>query len=142
MGRIAEAVDDGRRSLAMARELGYPAGEALALARPQPSPPMHAGDLGSAVQLARQAEQITAGIPGRIARVSYVLTGALTEAGDLAAAEASARRGWPGPGTWATWRTWRPADVMATWTCGRAASRTPRRTCGKGSRSPCGPAAG
>ena len=47
-----------------------------------------AGDLGSAVRLARQAEQITADIPGWIARVcSYVLTGVLTEAGDLAAAE-------------------------------------------------------
>ena len=31
LGRIAEAADDGRRSLALARELGYPAGEALAL---------------------------------------------------------------------------------------------------------------
>ena len=33
LGRIAEAADDGRRSLALARELGYPAGEALALER-------------------------------------------------------------------------------------------------------------
>ena len=32
LGRIAEAADDARRALAMARELGYPAGEALALA--------------------------------------------------------------------------------------------------------------
>ena len=31
LGRIAEAAEDGRRSLALARELGYPAGEALAL---------------------------------------------------------------------------------------------------------------
>jgi hypothetical protein len=28
LGRLAEAVDDGRRALAVARELGYPAGEA------------------------------------------------------------------------------------------------------------------
>ena len=32
LGRLAEAAADGRRSLALARELGYPAGEALALA--------------------------------------------------------------------------------------------------------------
>ena len=31
LGRLAEAAEDGRRALAMARELGYPAGEALAL---------------------------------------------------------------------------------------------------------------
>ena len=40
------------------------------------------------MQLARQAEQIPADIPGWIARLcSYVLTDVLTEAGDLAAAE-------------------------------------------------------
>ena len=44
--------------------------------------------MDGAVRLARQAEQITAGVPGSIARVcSYVLTGVLIEAGDLAAAE-------------------------------------------------------
>ena len=32
LGRIAEAADDGRRALAMAGQVGYPAGEALALA--------------------------------------------------------------------------------------------------------------
>ena len=32
LGRVAEAAEDGRRALALARELGYPAGEALALA--------------------------------------------------------------------------------------------------------------
>ena len=49
---------------------------------------MIAGDHDEAVRLARQAGQITAGIPGRLARMcSYVLTGVLIEAGDLAAAE-------------------------------------------------------
>ena len=87
MGRTAEAVDDGRRSLAVARELGYPAGEALALST-SPSPPIYAGDLDGAVQLARQAEQIPADIPGQIARAcSILLTHVLTAAGDLAAAE-------------------------------------------------------
>ena len=31
MGRLAEGAEDGRRSLAMARELGYLAGEGMAL---------------------------------------------------------------------------------------------------------------
>jgi len=87
LGRAAEAVQDGRRALALARELGHPAGEALALlslvlaAR-------YAGDLDGAVQLARQAGQIPADIPGWIARTaSNVLAGVLMLAGDLAAAE-------------------------------------------------------
>ena len=87
LGRIAEAADDGRRSLALARELGYPAGEALALARLS-LVASDADDLDSAVQLARQAEQIPADIPGWIARIcSYIVTVVLIEAGDLAAAE-------------------------------------------------------
>jgi len=41
------------------------------------------------VRLARQARQVTAGIPGSIARwCSFVLAAALMDAGDLAAAEA------------------------------------------------------
>jgi len=87
LGRFAEAAADGRRSLALARELGYPAGEALALAGLSIAA-YDGDDLGGAVQLARQAEQITADIPGWIARVrSYFLTEVLTGAGDLAAAE-------------------------------------------------------
>jgi non-specific serine/threonine protein kinase len=87
LGRFAEAAADGRRSLAVARELGYPAGEALALAGLSIAA-YDGDDLGGAVQLARQAEQITADIPGWIARVrSYFLTEVLTGAGDLAAAE-------------------------------------------------------
>ena len=40
------------------------------------------------MQLARQAAQITAGVPGQIVRwCSYVLTIALINAGDLAAAD-------------------------------------------------------
>jgi hypothetical protein len=46
-----------------------------------------AGDLDGAVHLARQAEQIPAGIPGSVARwCSSILTMVLTEAGDLATA--------------------------------------------------------
>jgi DNA-binding CsgD family transcriptional regulator len=86
LGRAAEAADDARRSLALARELGYPAGEALALAH-LAGAVLRAGDPVSAVRLARQAEQIPADIYGWQARwLTNFLTGLLTEAGELAAA--------------------------------------------------------
>ena len=87
MGRAGEAAEEARRSLAVAREIGYPAGEVLALgalcfaARAR-------DDIDHAVQLARQAAQVTAGVPGGAARwCSIVLTGALILAGDLAGAD-------------------------------------------------------
>jgi predicted ATPase/class 3 adenylate cyclase/DNA-binding CsgD family transcriptional regulator len=87
LGRIAEAVEEGRRCLAVARELGYPAGEALALGNLS-NAASEAGDLSGAVQLARQAQQIPADIPGVIARtLTNVLTEALIAVGDLTAAE-------------------------------------------------------
>ncbi len=49
---------------------------------------LHADDRDSAVRLARQAEQITADIPGALVRIrSTILTAVLTEAGDTAAAK-------------------------------------------------------
>ena len=89
LGRIAEAAGTSCRSaLALAREVGYPGGEALALTELSQTA-MHADDLGSAVRLGRQAGQITASIPGRIGRACTTgLAGAaLIEAGDPAAAE-------------------------------------------------------
>jgi DNA-binding CsgD family transcriptional regulator len=87
LGRIAEAAEDGRRSLALARELGYPAGEVQALVGLSAAAE-YAGDLGGAVQLIRQVEQITADVSGWMARTySRISTWVLTEAGDLAAAE-------------------------------------------------------
>ena len=87
LGRAAEAVDDGRRSLAVAREAGHPVGEARALVNLGIAA-CSVGNLEEAVQLARQAEQIPADIPGSIARAgSNVLAIVLTETGDLAAAE-------------------------------------------------------
>jgi predicted ATPase/DNA-binding CsgD family transcriptional regulator len=87
VGRIAEAVGDARRSLAVARDGGHPAAEALALA----SLSLVAcvgGDRVGAVQLARQAERISAGLHGPEARVcAHTLTTVLIEVGDLAAAE-------------------------------------------------------
>ena len=71
----------------MAREVGYPAGEALAL-KGLIIAAYVAGDLGGTVQLAWQAEQIPADVPGWIARnCTQWLIQMLTEAGDLAAAE-------------------------------------------------------
>ena len=93
LGRIGEAADDGRRALALARELGEPAGEALALVL-LATVTLDAGDSGIGLQLAWQAHQITADIPGWIARTSSnILTAALTAAGDLAAAERSCTAG-------------------------------------------------
>jgi predicted ATPase/class 3 adenylate cyclase/DNA-binding CsgD family transcriptional regulator len=86
MGRTAEAADDARRSLALAREIRDPVGELLALA--EVSLDAHyAGHHDEAVRLARQAGQIKAGTPSPLARTcSYVLTIALAGAGDLAEA--------------------------------------------------------
>ena len=89
LGRISEAVDDGRRSLALARELGYPVGEEAALGNLSAAA-WYAGDLDGAVRLLRQAEQVPADIPGWMARARSIgLIGMLAEAGELAAAERS-----------------------------------------------------
>jgi non-specific serine/threonine protein kinase len=96
LGRVAEAGDDARRSLAAARELGCPAGEAAALAVLSLSA-VHAGDPAGAVRLARQAAQIPGDITGWVARLrSACLTIALTEAGDLAAARHACMAGLAG----------------------------------------------
>ena len=93
LGRIAEAADDGRRSLAMVEQLGYPAGETVALVD-LALVACYVGDLGSGLQLARRAQQIPADIPGWIDRLcSHILTLVLTWAGDLSAAERSCAEG-------------------------------------------------
>ena len=87
MGRIAEAANDARRSVALARQGDDPVGEALALAV-LGLVACVVGDRVGAVQLARQAEQLTAGTHGPMARVcGHTLTTVLIEAGELAAAE-------------------------------------------------------
>ena len=88
VGRIAEAADDARRALALARELGDPAREAMALDRLAVAV-FRAGDIHSAVQLAVQAEQTSVGVPGWIVglgRIPVFLTLVLIEAGDFAEA--------------------------------------------------------
>ena len=60
LARSAEAAGDARRALAVAQEAGYPNGAARALVELSEIAAI-ADDLGSAVQLAQQAAQITAG---------------------------------------------------------------------------------
>ena len=88
MGRLAEGAEDGRRSLAMARELGYLAGEGMAL-EVLGIAAWYSGDDDGAVQLIRQQQSI-AGMPGWVMLGgSPVMIGALIDAGDLAAAESA-----------------------------------------------------
>ena len=87
MGRTAEAAGDARRALALAREIGHPTGEMMALAELSLDAD-YTGDHDEAVRLARQAGQITAGVSGGLARgCSAVLTIVLADAGELAEAE-------------------------------------------------------
>jgi predicted ATPase/DNA-binding CsgD family transcriptional regulator len=87
MGRIGEAAGDARRSVAVAREGDDPLAEALAVAV-LGLVACVAGDRVGAVQLARQAEQLTAGRHGPAVRVcGHIMTSVLIEAGELAAAE-------------------------------------------------------
>ena len=87
MGRYPEAAGERSRSLAVARQAGYPTGEVLALGG-SGFDAVQIGDLDGALAAARQAVQITAGVPGPVARFSaYALASVLVGAGDLAAAE-------------------------------------------------------
>jgi predicted ATPase/DNA-binding CsgD family transcriptional regulator/transcriptional regulator with XRE-family HTH domain len=86
MGRAPEAAGDGRRALALARQIGDPAGELMAL-MDLSLDAAYVGHHDEAVRLARQAGRITAGISGGLARrCSSVLTIVLADAGDLAEA--------------------------------------------------------
>ena len=86
LGQISEAAEEGRRSLAVARELGYPLGEVVAAAHLALTAAA-AENLGEAVRLARQAVQVPDGILPSTARwCSVVLTEVLIQADDFAAA--------------------------------------------------------
>ena len=87
LGRVAEALDDARRALAMARDVSDPEGQALAL-QALAVATSYAGDPEGAVRFARQAGQIPADISGSLARAGeYILTATLMRVGDTAAAE-------------------------------------------------------
>jgi len=87
MGRLAEAVEDGHRALDLARQTGSGGLEAMALAFFSLTT-WHQGDRDGALRLARQAQQIADDYSGPLQRgLGQIVTGVLTEAGDLAAAE-------------------------------------------------------
>ena len=87
VGRIAEGVEDGRRALDLARQTGVGGLEALALASLSLAI-WYDGDQDGALQLARQALQMADEYAGSLQRgLSQIVTGVLTEAGDLTAAE-------------------------------------------------------
>ena len=88
LGRLAEGAEDGRRSLAMARDLGYLVGEGMALGTLAVAA-LYSGDNNGAVQLIRE-QQLIAGVPGWVMLWgSEVMIAALIDAGDLAAAESA-----------------------------------------------------
>ena len=87
MNRVAEALEDSRRGLDLARQTGLGGLEAMALASLSLAR-WHDGDLDGALQLARQAQRIEAEYAGALQRgLSQIVTGVLIEGGDLAAAE-------------------------------------------------------
>ena len=90
---------DARRSLALAREIGDPVGELLARVELSMDAD-YVGDQDEAVRLARQAEQVAAGIPGPLGRsYSYVLAIMLANAGTWPKPSVSARGTGLGPGS-------------------------------------------
>jgi DNA-binding CsgD family transcriptional regulator len=87
VGRISDAVADARGALDVARQIGYPAGEVLAMA--QLSRTAHyAGDATNALAWATQAERaLAAGAPDWTTRLTGdFIADVLVESGDLAAA--------------------------------------------------------
>jgi len=87
LGQIPEAAEDARRALAVAREVGHPFGEVVALLDLALAAAA-VGDVGDAVRLARQAGQVPGDIPASITRTCSVwLTEVLIQADDFATAE-------------------------------------------------------
>ena len=139
-GQLAEGTEEGRRALAMARDLGDPAAEVLALVTLGIAA-LYSGDNDGAVELIRRQQQITGGVPAVYHAGSTVLVTALIGAGDLAAAESAcaaalARCRDAGDMT----KLASLLSLTAELDVRAAVSRRPPRTCAKGSRSCCGPA--
>jgi predicted ATPase/DNA-binding CsgD family transcriptional regulator len=87
MGRVSEAVECGRQALDLARGTGLPEPEAVVLGCLSLAT-WHDGDSDGALLLARQAQRIADEHAGWLDRgLSQIVTGVLTEAGDLDAAE-------------------------------------------------------
>jgi hypothetical protein len=93
LGQVSEAAEDGRRALAIARQLGYPVGEALAL-QALAMAAAAVGEVDEALRLVRQADHVPGGIPPTVARdCRRALTEALIQVGDFAAAESACSAG-------------------------------------------------
>jgi non-specific serine/threonine protein kinase len=87
LGQFPAAAEDARRALVVAREVGHPFGEVVALLDLALAAAA-VGDLGDAVRLARQAGQVPGDFPASITRTCGVwLTAVLILAGDFDAAE-------------------------------------------------------
>ena len=87
LGQFHEMAEEARRSLAVAREVGYPYGEAFALLLLAQAAAA-ACEAGEALRLARQADQVPGDIPLSMARLcGMVVTEVLIQVGDFAAAE-------------------------------------------------------
>jgi predicted ATPase/DNA-binding CsgD family transcriptional regulator len=87
MGQVAEAVEDGRRAVRVAREAGGGPREAMALASLTLAISQD-GDGDGALRLARQAQEIAEGYAAVLQRgLGVIVAGVLIEAGDLAAAQ-------------------------------------------------------
>jgi DNA-binding CsgD family transcriptional regulator/tetratricopeptide (TPR) repeat protein len=93
MGRLAEAGDDARRSMDVARQSGFPGLQALALTC-LGTAAWQAGDRDEALRLVRQAQDVPGDRAGGLHRaLSQFVTMILTEAGDLAGAERACAAG-------------------------------------------------
>jgi non-specific serine/threonine protein kinase len=85
--RVAEAIEDAGRALDLARQIGIGGLQATALASLSLAM-WYDGDRDGALRLARQALHMSEEFAGALQRgLSQIVTGILTEAGDLAAAE-------------------------------------------------------
>jgi len=93
LGRVAEALDDARRALAVARQAGSQGLEASALTC-LGAATWQAGDRDGALRLAREAQGIPDEFAGGLYRaISQFVTMILTETGDLAGAEQACAAG-------------------------------------------------
>ena len=93
MGRVAEAAEDARRAMDVARQTGYPGLEAIALTCLS-TVAWRAGDRDGALRLVRQAQDISGDSAGGLHRaLSQFVTMIMIETGDLAGAEQACAAG-------------------------------------------------
>jgi predicted ATPase/DNA-binding CsgD family transcriptional regulator len=94
LGRIREGAGEARHALELARELGYPAGEARAL-HVLGGAAGYAGDHGTSLAWLRQAQDVNPSrLPGHLVRRCLIgLAIALDEAGQLGEAQQQCARG-------------------------------------------------